>query len=67
MDANEYLLHHMVRDRLAADRAAARRVAQAAAALGRRRSGSLRNAVGHALIRLGAALLTEPRRRPRHA
>jgi hypothetical protein len=67
MDANEYLLEHMVRARLETDWAAARRAAQVRDARPPRRRPPLRAVLGHALIRLGAALLAESRRRPRHA
>jgi len=63
MDANEYLLHCMVRERLAAARARARWVA-AGPAPG---PGRLRAALGHALIRLGRAVAGQPVRRARHA
>ena len=63
MDANEYLLHFMVHERLAIERARARwPVAGPATDPGR-----LRAALGHALIRLGHAVAGEPARRARHA
>jgi hypothetical protein len=67
MDVNEYLLERMVRDRLAAQRAWARNAVLAAAARRRRGAVRWRAALGHALIRLGQALVSEPARRARHA
>jgi hypothetical protein len=66
MHVNDYLLERMVRDRLAERRAEARRAALATRA---RRGGVRwwRAALGHALIRLGQALVSEPARRARHA
>ena len=63
MDANEYLLHCMVHERLAAERARARWV-PAGQTPG---PGPLRAALGHALIRLGRAVAGQPARRARHA
>lgn len=61
MDANEYLLHCMVHERLATERARARWVAAEPG------PGRLRTALGRALIRLGRAVAGQPARRPRHA
>jgi hypothetical protein len=64
---NEYLLERMVHERLEVERARARNAARAALAARPRRPGRCRNALGHALIRLGQALAGEPARRARHA
>jgi len=67
MDANEYPLHYMVRERLETDRQPDRRAVLLAGARGRRRRTGLRAALGLRLIRLGSALLAEADRPPRHA
>lgn len=67
MDANEYLLECMVRDRLRAERARARDAMLAGLARRPRGAARWRTALGHALIRLGRALASEPARRTRHA
>lgn len=67
MDGNEYVLEWLVRERLATRRDAARRVAMVRATRAPRGAGGWRVALGHALIRLGRALASEPARRARHA
>jgi hypothetical protein len=67
MDANEYLLECMVRERLDARRARAWQAGLAATALRARAAGRWRSALGLALIRLGRAVAGEPARRARHA
>ncbi len=67
MDANEYLLECLVRERLEMLRAQARRVTLAGHARRPRGAAGWRNALGHALIRLGSALAGERARRTRHA
>jgi hypothetical protein len=67
MHVNEYLLERMVRDRLAARRAEARRAALATRVRPRGAATRWRAALGHALIRLGQALASQPARRARHA
>jgi hypothetical protein len=67
MNANEYLLECMVRERLQAERARARHAMLAGLARRPRGAAGWRSALGHALIRLGRALLGEPARRARHA
>jgi hypothetical protein len=67
MGANEYLLECLVRERLEAERRWARNTALAAGAAGSRRTPRWRSMLGHALIRLGRALASEPARRPRPA
>jgi hypothetical protein len=67
MDANEYLLECMVRERLDAQRASARRARQPAAAGRAHGPGRWRSALGLALIRLGRVVAGEPARRARHA
>jgi hypothetical protein len=64
MDANEYLLEFLVRDRLERRRRWAHDTALAERVAGR---AWWRSALGHALIRLGRALASEPARRPRPA
>ena len=64
MDANEYLLGYLVRDQLETRRAAAEMVAATRRPRGAR---GWRATLGHALIRLGPALASEPVRRTRHA
>ena len=64
MGANEYLLECLVRERLETRRRWARDAALAERVAGRAR---WRSALGHALIRLGRALASEPARRPRPA
>jgi hypothetical protein len=64
MGANEYLLEFLVRERLETERRWARDAALADSVAGR---ASWRSALGHALIRLGRALASEPARRPRPA
>jgi hypothetical protein len=67
MHVNEYLLERMVRDRLAERRAEARRATLATWARRRGAATRWRAALGHALIRLGQALASEPARRARPA
>jgi hypothetical protein len=67
MDVNSYLLECLVRERLQTERAMARRAAAAAAVQHSGGIGSWRNRLGHALIRLGRWLASEPARRARHA
>jgi hypothetical protein len=67
MDANEYLLECMVRERLETRRARAWQAGLAATAYRSHGAGRWRAALGHALIRLGSALAGEPARRARHA
>jgi len=64
MGANEYLLEFMVRERLEIERRWARDAALAEHVAGGAR---WRSTLGHALIRLGRALASEPARRPRPA
>jgi hypothetical protein len=67
MDANEYLLECMVRERLEARRVSARLAALVATAGCPRGPRSWRSALGLALIRLGRTVAAEPARRARHA
>jgi hypothetical protein len=67
MHVNEYLLERMVRDRLAERRAEARRTALVTRVQPRGAATRWRAALGHALIRLGQALASEPARRTRLA
>jgi hypothetical protein len=67
MDANEYLLEFLVRERIETERRWARNAALAGSVVARRPTPRWRSALGHALIRLGRALASEPARRPRPA
>jgi hypothetical protein len=67
MDANEYLLECLVRDRLRAEHVRARNAMLAGRVRRPRGAARWRTALGHALIRLGRALASEPARRTRHA
>ena len=67
MDANEYLLERMVRERLETDRARARQLRLARRARQPGRAPRWRSVLGHALVRLGRALAGQPPRRARHA
>jgi hypothetical protein len=67
MHVNEYLLERLVRDRLAERRAEARRTALATRVRPHGAAARWRAALGHALIRLGQTLASEPVRRTRPA
>ena len=67
MDANEYLLECMVRDRLRAARGWARNAMLAGQVRRPQGAAAWRPVLAHALIRLGRALASEPARRTRHA
>jgi hypothetical protein len=71
MDFNDYAVRQITADRLHEARAlaAAQHAAREATARAPRSpaAGRLRRALGHGLMRLGAALAGEPARRARHA